>query len=441
VQLNDTHDPERASWLESANHVSSDFPIQNLPFGVFKRLHGLGHGHGRGGVAIGDHVIDLGAVLELGLLTGSVADVALAASGPSLEPLLRLGRPAARALRAALSDLLRVGGARANEARALAERWLVPLADVAVQLPLEPRSFTDFCASRHHFERMGAGRTLHPAFNVLPVAYNGRASSVRASGFPVRRPLGLFGEAGSAGRIAAEPMLDFELELGAWLSGDSPLGQPLPLTAAEEHVFGYCLVNDWSARAIQFFEMALGPFLGKSFMTTVSPWIVTVDALAPFRIPGPVRAASQPAVPTHLRCETDQREGGLSLSLEARLYSQLARVRGAAPVTIVRTDTRHLYWTFAQMIAHQASNGCDLRSGDLVATGTVSGPQDEARACLAELTAVGTQPLSLADGEQRTFLEDGDELSLHARAQRPGQTTIGFGECRGIVVPALPVGE
>ena len=390
----------------------------------------------RGGVAIGDYVADLGAAVDAHLIVGSAADAARAASGSTLEPLLRLGRPAARALRAELSELLRVSGSRGQAAQTHAARWLVPLADVELKLPLTPRSFTDFCASKYHFTRMGAGRGVHPAFPRLPVAYNGRASSVRQSGFPVRRPLGLFGEAAERGERAPEPMLDFELELGAWLGGDTALGSDLPLTAAEELVFGYSLLNDWSARATQFYEMALGPFLGKSFLTTVSPWIVTADALEPFRIAGPVRAAGEPVVPLHLRDEADARRGGISIALEARLQTRRARAEGAAPVTIVRTDTYYLYWTIAQMLAHQASNGCDLCTGDLIGTGTVSGPEDEARACLAELTSVGRQPLVLPNGEQRAFLEDGDELSIHGHARQEGFVSLGFGPCTGTVSPA-----
>jgi fumarylacetoacetase len=270
------------------------------------------------------------------------------------------------------------------------------------------------------------------------VAYNGRASSVAVSGVEVRRPNGQFAfPPGAPQAFGAEPALDFELEFGAYIGGGNPQGQPLSLDEAGTRLFGYCLVNDWSARGIQMFEKALGPFLGKSFLTTVSPWIVTDEALWPFRIERPVRRGEQPAVPAHLDSPLNRASGSLDIDLEAHLATAKMRAAGARPVRIVHTNFKHMYWTMAQMAAHQASNGCNLQSGDLIASGTASGPDDEAKACLMEMTYAVQESLELPDGETRTWLEDGDELQIRARASRDGFVSIGFGPCDGRVVPAV----
>lgn len=426
VPLNHTHDPKRPSWVTTAADPHTDFSLQNLPWGVFRR-QGL---EPRGGVAIGDCVFDLAAALASGLFRGSDMDVAHAAARSDLREFLSLGNAAASALRSRVFELLAEGGERANEASSLRDKLLVPLDSVELMLPLAPGSFTDFCSSLHHIRRMGRGRPTHPAWDKLPVAYNGRASSVRASGSPVQRPRGQFAQPGSSETLfGPEPMLDFELELGAWLNQDTTLGEPITVEAASRCIFGYCLVNDWSARAIQFFEMALGPFLGKSFLTTISPWIVSEEALAPFRTDAPRRESGEPPVPQHLH---DAPDGGIAIGLEATLQTAAMRASGAAPHPIVRTNTRHLHWTFAQMIAHQASNGCSLGCGDLVACGTVSGPEDISRACLAE----HVQPLALPGGESRSYLQDGDEVALSARAIRDGYASIGFGTCAGKICAA-----
>lgn len=427
--LNGTHDPARRSWVEGAHAANTDFPIQNLPFGVFRR----GGGEPRGGVAIGARVVDLRALLSTGLLDGEARRAAEAAAGPDLAPLLAIGRRPASALRARLSDLLTEG---APEAEALAP-VLAPLHEVELLAPTRPPAFTDFCCSSHHFDRMGGGRAAQPAWRSLPVGYNGRASSVKVSGTPVVRPVGQFAPPGAAGPVfGPEPSLDFELEFAAWLGAEAELGRPMSLEEASAGVFGYGLVNDWSARAIQFFEMTLGPYLGKSFLTTVSPWIVTAEALAPFHAPAPGRPEGDPPVPAHLHDPADQARGGLDVELTAELLTSGRRARGGAGRVIVRTNLRHLYWTLPQMVAHQASNGCPLEAGDLVATGTVSGPEDDARACLAELTRRGTEPVTLADGETRAWLQDGDELRLRGRAVREGFVPIGFGPCDGVIAPA-----
>lgn len=423
TELNATHDPARRSWVQSANAPETDFPIQNLPFGVFDDGKGA-----RGGVALGDMIIDLAALTEAGTISGEAAQ---AASGASLLPLFEQPREAVSALRAALSELYREGG---SGDRAAAERALVPIAGARLLMPARPAAFTDFCTSADHILRMAAngGRAPQPAWATLPVAYNGRASSVAPSGTPVVRPVGQVVPRGSEAMVVApEPMLDFELEFGAWLRGPgNALGEPIDMARADALLFGCCLVNDWSARAIQFYEMLLGPHLGKSFLTTISPWVVTMEALAPFRVPGRGRGAEEPALPGYLDDPFDQQLGGFNVELTAEIDT------GSGPVTIVRTNLRELFWTLAQMVTHQASGGAPLEAGDLIATGTVSGAAEEARACLVEITRLGAEPITLPDGTRRVMLEDGDTLALRGKARAAGHVPIGFGECTGTVVPA-----
>lgn len=423
IELNATHDPKRRSWLESANAPDSDFPIQNLPFGVFDDGKGA-----RGGVALGDSIIDLSALLASGQIAGAAAE---AACGASLLRLFAQPRTAVSALRAVLSELYREGGGGDREA---AEKALVPMAEAELLMPAKPSAFTDFCTSADHILRMAAngGRAPNPAWATLPVAYNGRASSVAVSGTPVVRPVGQIVPRGSNEMtIAPEPMLDFELEFGAWLGGPvNALGETVDMTRADELLFGCCLVNDWSARGIQFYEMLLGPHLGKSFLTTISPWVVTMEALAPFRVAARGRTADQPDVPGYLNDPFDRAAGGLDIELTAELDT------GSGPHTIVRTNVAELFWTLAQMVAHQASGGAPLEVGDLIATGTVSGAADEARACLVEITRLGQEPLMLPEGTKRVMLEDGDTLTLRGKAKADGYVPIGFGPCSGTVVPA-----
>ena len=423
IELNATHDPRRRSWVESANAPGSDFPIQNLPFGVFDDGRGA-----RGGVALGDRIIDLSALRAAGAISGAAAD---AACGDSLLPLFACDRAAVSALRAALSDLYRADGAGDRSA---AEAALVAMSDARMLMPAKPTAFTDFCTSADQIQRMAAngGRAPMPAWATLPVAYNGRASSVAVSGTPVVRPVGQVVPPGSnAMVVAAEPMLDFELEFGAWLGGPvNALGETVDMARANEILFGCCLVNDWSARAIQFYEMLLGPHLGKSFLTTISPWVVTMEALAPFRVPGRGRDEGEPAVPGYLNDALDREAGGLNVEVVAELDT------GNGPQTIVRTNVAELFWTLAQMVTHQASGGAPLEVGDLIATGTVSGAADEARACLVEITKLGKEPLVLPDGTERIMLEDGDTLTLRATAKAEGYVPIGFGPCAGTISPA-----
>jgi fumarylacetoacetase len=442
-ELNETHDPSRRSWLEAANRSDCDFPIQNLPFGVFQRL-GAEHGAGepRGGVAIGDSIVDLRAALAAGLFTGDAATAAEAACGATLNAIMSLPSGIVSSLRARLSTLLRVGGPDSELLRTRASELLVPMRAARMELPAQIGGYTDFSCSYTHMGGMRGGEPA-PIFFRFPIGYNGRASSIQPSGFSVTRPRGQWtAGAPSAGSKATEgdvyfgpePRLDFELEFAAYVGLGNTLGSSLSVDQAADRLFGYCLLNDWSARGIQMLEMGgLGPFLGKSFLTTISPWIVTDEALAPFRTARPVRRPSEPPVPAHLGSERDARAGGLQIELMAYLQTADMRREGLQPVRIVHTNLSHLYWTFAQMLAHHTSNGCNMQPGDLIASGTVSGPEPEGRACLAEINRRGTKPLDLPGGGKRMWLEDGDELTIRGRAVRDAYVPIGFGECAGRV--------
>ncbi len=438
-KLNATHDPALRSWVETANTPGCDFPIQNLPFGLFRTAGG----GPRGGVAIGDLIVDLRALSETGLLDGEAQVAALAASGPDLLPFLRLGQGPASALRSALSELLAKGRGE-NRLRPLASKFLVPMDQADMQLPMHVRQFSDMCVSTFHIGRRRGkderGEPIcPPVFRTLPVGYDGRASSIVLSGTPVRRPYGLWlaEPDDSEPTFGAEPRQDYELELAIWLGGEgNQLGEPVPVSKAHQAIFGYGLLNDWSARGIQMWENMLGPFLGKSIATTVSPWIVTAEALAPFRAPAFDRPAGDPPPPPHLTNEDDQAAGGLDLKLEAFLETQSMTERGDAPFSICQTNFREMYWTPAQMLAHHSSNGCALSAGDLLGSGTCSGPPIEAAACLLERTMFG--PLTLPGGEERRWLDDGDTVILRGKAEREGFVSIGFGEARGQVLPALP---
>ena len=424
IEVNATHDPAATSWVESANG-DTDFPLQNMPFGVFRD----GGSSPRGGVALGDRVIDLALLAGTGLLTGDALEAAQAGSHDSLLPLLATPPAAVSALRARIFAIFSAGSGH----RAAAEPTLLGMDDVELLMPLKPAAFTDFCTSYDHISRMGGGGVPKLAAMSLPVGYNGRASSVRASGTPVIRPMGQFeGSPGSNDvQWGPEPLLDFELEFGAWLRAGNDLGAPVSVPEAESLLFGCCLVNDWSARGIQFFEMILGPHLGKSFLTTISPWIVTMEALAPFRVAARGRPEGEPAVPFYLHDPADRTQGAIAVTLTA----SLSTATGASS-QIVETELADLYWTLAQMAAHQASNGAPLEAGDLIATGTVSGAADAARACLAEITLRGGSPIELPDGSIRTMLEDGDTLTINGRAHADGYRSIGFGDCSGTIVPA-----
>ena len=435
--LNMTHDPARRSWVRSANTEGADFPIQNLPFGVFRR----DGERPRGGIAIGDQIVDLAAAVAAGLFRGEAEVAATAASAETLNTLMALGNGLASSLRHQVSDLLSADDSASGEARANADQLLVAMAEAEMLLPARIGAFTDMMTSTYH---VSGGRRGSPPrqpsvnFRHMPIGYNSRASSIVVSGNPIRRPCGVYEGGDGAVIFGPEPRQDYEMELAAWIGPGNPQGTTIPIAEASDHIFGYSLLNDWSARGIQFFEVTpLGPFLGKSFATTVSPWIVTAEALAPFTAPAFPRGDTDPALLPHLTDPRNAVEGGLDLKIESWLSTEKMRARGDAPLCICRTNTRHLYWTFAQMVAQHVSNGCNLCPADIVASGTVSGPTDEMCGCLLELTARGTLPFDLPGGESRLFLEDGDEVILRGRAERDSFVGISLGEARGVLLPRL----
>jgi fumarylacetoacetase len=431
--VDETHDPARTSWVASAN-THADFPIQNLPLGVFS----FDGGPPRGGVAIGDLILDLSLAAQSSLLAADALEAARAASGVTLSPLL--GEPAhvRRALRRRLSELLAEGAAQ----RPVVETWLRPASDCVLRLPATIGDYTDFYAGIHHAENVGRlfrpDNPLLPNYKHVPIAYHGRASSVRASPAPVRRPSGQTVAPGAATpTFGPAQRLDFELELGVWVGEGNDAGMPIPIGAADAHIAGLCLLNDWSARDLQTWEyQPLGPFLAKSFTTSVSPWIVTAEALAPFRLAQPRRPPGDPQPLPYLWDASDQAAGAYALELTVSISSQEMRQRGLAAQVISRTAASHLYWTLAQMVAHHTSNGCDLRSGDLLGTGTISAPEPSGLGSLLEMTHGGREPVVLPTGETRTFLQDGDEVTLTGQAHAEGRRSIGFGPCAGIVTPA-----
>jgi len=431
--LDETHDPARTSWVASGNAPDCDFPIQNLPFGAFRPRHD--GAEPTIGVAIGDQILDVAAVAPF--VEEAARAAASACASPHLNGLMALGPPAWSALRRALSRLLSDPGAREHVAR-----FLTPMTQAELFVPTRIGNFTDFFASIFHATNAGKlfrpDNPLNPNYKYVPVAYHSRASSVRVSGTPVRRPRGqATGPDEPAPVYRASRALDYELEFGFYIGMPSELGEPVPIGKAGEHVFGFCLLNDWSARDIQAWEsQPLGPFLGKSFLTSVSPWVVTADALAPYRIKAFARPDGDPPPLPHLNDAGDQTSGGLDINFEVLLATEKMRAAGAAPVRLSKSSFSTIYWTVAQMVAHHTSNGCNLEIGDLMGSGTCSGPQDESRGCLLELTSRGRQPIALPNGETRGFLQDGDEVIFRAHCEGTGRVRIGFGECRGVIMPA-----
>ena len=436
-RLNETHDPDLRSWVEAANASDGDFPIQNLPFGVFKTP---GDEVERVGVAIGDQIVDVFRLRQTGLLEGLADEAARACAGPDLNPLMALGAEHASALRRALSGLL---DARQESREAMAQH-LVPMNKVALGVPAHVGDYTDFYCSIYHATNVGSmfrpDNPLMPNYKHLPVGYHGRSSSLVASGTEVRRPSGQTkADDAAAPSFGPSKLLDYELEVGFFVGAGNSLGQPIPIDQAEEHLFGFCLVNDWSARDLQKWEyQPLGPFLAKSFLTTLSPWVVTMEALAPYRIPAFERPAEDPQPLPHLDGERNRQLGGVDLNVEVYLRTQKMREGGEELHRLTRGNFRDMYWTAAQMLTHHASNGCNLRPGDLMASGTVSGQEKASRGCLLELTWRGSEPVELPNGEVRKFLLDGDEVVLRGFCERPGAVRIGFGDCQGVVAPATP---
>ena len=437
--LNATHNPQARSWLASANAAGCDFPIQNLPFGVFKR-RGSSEVF-RGGVAIGDQIVDLAALAQAQVLSGDAARAVQAAAGSKLNPLLALGAPAWHDLRQALFAGLH-DGASGPVTQAL-RASLVPQVEAEHTVPTQVNNYTDFYTSIHHARNVGRlarpDDPLTANFQWLPIAYHGRASSVVVSGTAYHRPMGqAMPPDASAPVYGPCHRLDYELELGFYVGPGNALGHPIPIAQAEEHIFGMCLLNDWSARDHQFWEMApLGPFLGKNFCTSVSPWIVTLEALAPYRVPF-AHPADEPQPLPYLDSPHNRARGGLDIQLEVLLQSQQHLARQLGGDRISATNFRHQYWTIGQMLAQHTVGGCNLLPGDLLGTGTISGPTPSEAGAIVELSRGGTQAVPLpTSGESRHFLEDGDTVILRGWCEKPGAARIGFGECRGEVLPAV----
>ncbi len=434
--LNETHDPALRSWVASANQTQTDFPIQNLPFAVFRR-QGSSEAY-RGGVAIGDQILDLAEVAANAVLSGAAAAAVKAASGDSLNALMALGQPAWSALRLALSRALREG---APEQAKLAA-CLVPQALAEYSLPARIGDYTDFYTSIHHATNVGRQfrpeSPLLPNFKWIPIGYHGRASSIGVSGQRFPRPVGqTMAPGASVPSLGPCKRLDYELELGIFVGSGNALGKPIAITEAEASVFGMCLLNDWSARDIQAWEyQPLGPFLSKNFASTISPWLVTLEALSPYRIAF-TRAMDDPQPLPYLDSPANSAQGALDIQLEVLLQTQTMRQQDQAATRLTHTSYRHAYWTVAQIVAHHTVNGCNLQPGDLMGTGTLSGPSLDEAGALIELTVGGKQPLTLPNGESRTYLEDGDAVVLRGWCEKPGAARIGFGQCVGTVLPAL----
>ncbi len=458
MTTNATHDPSLRSWVESANDPASDFPIQNLPLCAFVAEHN-GHRHAHLGVAIGDSILDVSMLADAGYF-----DDAQSKDGPDLRHVLHMpfwdgvasvpGLPSL--VRQRVQQFLRHDSHAGQQARRLREKALTSIAGTPMITPMRMFNYTDFYASIHHATCVGSmfrpDNPLLPNYKHVPIGYHGRASSIVVSGADIRRPRGQRpppdDQPGAAPTFGASTMLDYELEVGALIGVGSRMGEPIAIAEAPSHLLGICLVNDWSARDIQKWEyQPLGPFLAKNFATTVSPFIVTMEALEPFRCPAYARPAGDPAPLAYLSEEGDRARGGLDLTLEVRLRSQQMRDKGMDAMVLSRSSAfKDMYWTFAQMLAHHTSNGCNMLPGDLIASGTVSGTEASERGCLLERTWAGRgpdgkplprKPVELPTGETRTFLQDGDEVILTGFAQREGSYRVGLGECRGTIMPAV----
>ncbi len=428
--IDETHDPARTSWVASANgHPLT--PIQNLPLGIFSSP---GRSQ-RIGVAIGESILDVRGLAERGLVDDRWLP---ALTQPWLNDWFAHGPDEARALRRLLSDLL------SGEAQRVAvEPHLLPAIDAKMHLPARVGDYTDFYVGIHHAMNVGKqfrpDQPLLPNYKYVPIGYHGRASSVRVSGEPVVRPKGQRKPPDAdAPTYGPARRLDYELELGIWIGRGNALGETIPISEANEHIAGYCLLNDWSARDLQAWEyQPLGPFLAKNFLTSVSPWVVTADALAPFRSAMPQRPAGDPDPLPYLSDPADRASGALAIRLEVVLVTEQIRAAGLPPHVLSEGDAAAaMYWSAAQIVAHHASNGCNLQPGDLIGTGTLSTADTHGLGSMLEISEGGKAPITLATGETRSFLEDGDELTLSARCEAPGAVPIGFGHCSGRILPA-----
>ncbi|MCL6741238.1 fumarylacetoacetase [Sphingomonas sp. RB56-2] len=429
-EIDETHDPARTSWVESANG-HPDFPIQNLPLGVFS----VGKQEPRIGVAIGEMIFDLKGASAAGLLDDHWK---LALGLSTLNAWFTHGPDDARELRRKLSGLL-----SDERYRPSAEPHLVRAATVEMHLPCDIHDYTDFYVGIHHATNVGRqfrpDNPLLPNYKYVPIGYHGRASSVRVSGTPVVRPKGQRKPPDAeAPDYGPSRRLDYELELGIFIRCGNELGNTIPIGEAGGHIAGYCLLNDWSARDLQAWEyQPLGPFLAKNFLTSISPWMVTAEALAPFRKAMPPRPEGDPAPLPYLLDEADQAAGGLGIELAVTLETARMRAAGAEPHVLSKGEAATaMYWSAAQIVTHHASNGCNLQPGDLIGTGTLSTAEESGLGSLLEISQGGKAPITLPGGETRSFLEDGDELTLWARCIADGAVPIGFGSCTGRILPA-----
>jgi fumarylacetoacetase len=433
-RLDATHDPRVRSWLGSANLAGCAFPIQNLPFAVFRRAESAAF---RGGVAVGDQIIDMAALHEARLFEAEAAAGIRAAARPSLNTLMQLGPTVWTAMRKALFGAM----AQGSTLQAALKNCLVPQSDAIYSLPAHIGDYTDFYISIYHATAIGRlfrpDNPLLPNYKWIPIGYHGRSSSIGVSGQSFPRPQGQQSPAGvAAPTLGPSKRLDYELELGIFIGAGNADGTPIPMVDAEDHIFGMCLLNDWSARDLQAWEyQPLGPFLAKNFATTISPWVVTLQALAPFRVPFARPEGEPPPLP-YLDSARNREAGAIDIRLEALIQTANMLASSEPPQRLSTTSFRHSYWTISQLVAHHTINGCNLRPGDLFGTGTQSGPTPGEAGSLVELSKGGTQPLQIGKHEQRTFLEDGDTVIFRAWCERPGAVSIGFGDLRGRVLPA-----
>jgi fumarylacetoacetase len=431
TDLDETHDPGTESWVESsARHP--DFPIQNLPLGLFSPP---GDSLRTAGIAIGDEILQVSRIASL--LEGEARQAAQTCESGSLNGLLALGAAPRRALRRAVFKLL----TDSKHADALAPA-LAASKNCTLHVPAEVGDYTDFYTGIHHAMNIGRlfrpDSPLLPNYKYVPIGYHGRSSSIVVSGTPVIRPKAqIKGPTEAVPTYQPTQRLDYELELGIWIGGANERGAPIPIERAGDYVAGLSLLNDWSARDVQTWEyQPLGPFLAKNFLTTVSPWIVTSEALAPYRIAQPRRPEGDPAPLPYLLADSDQASGAYAVTMEVHLQTARMREADVAPQKLSRGPMSVMYWTVAQLIAHHTCNGCNLRAGDLLGTGTLSGPDSSSLGSLMELSGGGRTPIELPGGEQRTFLQEGDRLVMTAYAEAPGRVRIGFGECAGEIVGA-----
>jgi fumarylacetoacetase len=439
--LNETHDPALKSWVQSANQPGTDFPIQNMPFGVFRTLGSKQPW--RVGVAIGDQILDLSAVIAGGVFSGKLesglaTDALAACGGQTLNDLLALDADHWSALRLALSRGLREG---ASEAEAL-ERCLVAQDAAEYRVPADIGDYTDFYTSIHHATNIGRqfrpDNPLLPNYSWVPIGYHGRSSSIGVSGQSFPRPVGQT-KAPDAEMPSVGPSkrMDYELEVGIFIGAGNEQGHPISIEKAEQYVYGLCLLNDWSARDLQAWEyQPLGPFLSKSFASTISPWVVTLEALAPYRLPFS-RPAEHPQPLPYLDSAQNREQGAFDMKLEVLIQTEHMREQGLAPEPLARTNFRHSYWTIAQMVAHHTVNGCNLRPGDFFGSGTQSGPGESEAGSILETTAGGKELVKLPGGEARGFLEDGDTIILRGHCEKEGAVRIGFGEASGTLLSGI----